>query len=103
MKDLVINLGDGSENDLEPRLYQYMTNLALEKGIEWAVENACGENDVAIGFAVYRVQWQFVGLECDDYEEVPNPETGCTEYKPVGEWYWEYGGPDFEVSCSWLA
>ncbi|QHS01723.1 hypothetical protein CPT_CIP9_187 [Enterobacter phage vB_EclM_CIP9] len=46
MKDLVINLGDGSENDLEPRLYQYMTNLALEKGIEWAVENAWGENDM---------------------------------------------------------
>lgn len=102
MKGQIINLGDGIEDDLEWKLYDYMTTLATEKGIDWAVENQWGENTVVIGGVAYEVQWQYVGLENEDYEAVPNPETGCTEFIPVGEWYWEYdNAPDFEVSSYW--
>ena len=101
MKDQIINLGDGTEDDLEPRLYEYMTSLAKEEGIDFAVENPWGENTVVIGGTAYEVQWQYVGLEPADYKEAPNKETGEMEYEPVGPWSWDYGGPDFEVSSYW--
>ena len=100
MKGQIINLGDGVEDDLEWRLYDYMVALAKEKGIDWAVENAWGENTVVIGGVAYEVQWQYVGLEPTDYKEVVYPQ-GELEYEPVGPWYWEYDGPDFEVSSYW--
>lgn len=102
MKGQIINLGDGVQDDLEWKLYEYMVALAKSEGIEWAVENAWGENTVVIGGVAYEVQWQFVGLENTDYELVQNKETGQTDYIPVGEWFWEYDdAPDFEVSSYW--
>lgn len=100
MKGQVINLDEGVEDDLEWRLYEYMVALAKEKGIEWAVENQWGENTVVIGGVAYEVQWQYVGLEPEDYEEKVYPQ-GEIEYEPVGPWSWEYGSPDFEVSSYW--
>lgn len=102
MNDQIIYLGEGTEDDLEWRLYHYMVELAKEKGIEWAVENTWGENTVVIGDVAYEVQWQYVGLEPEDYEEVPNKETGESDYKAIGPWHWEYDNePDFEVSSYW--
>lgn len=101
MKDEIINLGDIHEDELEVELWRFMVQRAKERGIEWAVENQWGENQVIISSGLYTVQWQFVGLEPADYKEVPNKETGEMDYEPVGPWSWEYEDPDFEVSCSW--
>ncbi|HFG0935053.1 hypothetical protein HWC54_gp073 [Klebsiella phage Marfa] len=102
MKDEIIVLNEAKgEEDLEWMLYEFMVKRANELGIDWAVQNAYGENEVVIKGVAYTVQWQYVGLEPADYKEIYNKETGEVDYDPVGPWSWEYGGPDFEVSSYW--
>ncbi|QIN95507.1 hypothetical protein [Yersinia phage vB_YenM_P8] len=91
-----IYLGDGKEDDLEYKLYEYMVALAKEEGIDFAVANPYGENTVVIGGTAYEVQWQYVGLESEVYEEDKHGD-----WHPMGPWYWDDGEPDFEVSSYW--
>lgn len=80
--------------DIEHLLYVAMTERA-EKDISYAIRNQWGEFIVNANGEEYSVQWQYVGLAC--YSE---PAT-ADETIDVDNWYWEYGGPDFEVSCMW--
>lgn len=96
MKNEVINLGVGKADDIEVLIYDFMVKRAAEKGIEWAIENQWGENEFVLNGIAYTVQWSYVGLESEEYEE---DDKG--EWHPVGPWYWEYDGPDFEVDSLW--
>lgn len=87
----------GDQVDLECCLKDEMIKRA--SNIQYAVDNPYGEFLVRQGEELHRVQWQYVGLEPEDYEEQVMPQ-GEIEYVPVGNWFWEYGSPDFEVSCS---
>ena len=49
MKDEIIVLNEAKgEEDLEWMLYEFMVKRANEFGIDWAVQNAYGENEVVI-------------------------------------------------------
>lgn len=91
----------GDQIDLETWLADVMIERATAD-IKYAVANQWGESRIKLGDEVHHVQWQYVGLEAEDYEEKYNEETQQLDYVPVGDWFWEYDGPDFEVSCSWL-
>ncbi|QBQ79137.1 hypothetical protein MM02_00087 [Escherichia phage vB_EcoM_MM02] len=91
-----IYLGDGNEDDLEYKLYEYMVSLAKEEGIDFAVANHWGENTVVIGGTAYEVQWQYVGLEPEEYNV-----TDDGKWIPIGPWSWNDDEPDFEVSSYW--
>ncbi|AJD81896.1 hypothetical protein YenMTG1_086 [Yersinia phage vB_YenM_TG1] len=82
------------EDDIEHLLYVAMTKRAT-KDILYAIKNPWGEFVVNINGEEYGVQWQYVGLAC--YSEPASSD----EPIDVDNWYWEYGGPDFEVSCLW--
>lgn len=86
--------GPYDQVELEGLLYEAMCERA--KDIQYAVDNPWGEFLVAMGDTVMAVQWQYAGLEPEDFVE---DDKG--EWQPVGDWYWEYDGPDFEVSCAW--
>ncbi len=96
LNEQTIFLGDGTEDDLEYKLYEYMVWLAKAEGIDFAVAHPYGENTVVIGGTAYEVQWQYVGLESEEYEEDKHGD-----WHPVGPWYWDDGEPDFEVSSYW--
>lgn len=88
--------GPYDQGELEALLYQEMCSRA-KNDIQYAIDNPWGEFRVMMGNRIIGVQWRFVGLEPEDYEE---NEHG--DWIPAGEYHWEYGGPDFEVSCSWV-
>lgn len=92
--------GPYDQSELEALLYKAMTERA-RLDIQYAINNPHGEFVVQMGDRNVGVQWQFVGLEAEDWEEVEKVGGEC-EWVPVGQWYWEYGGPDFEVSCAWV-
>lgn len=96
LKGQTIYLGDGNEDDLEFKLYEYIVALAKEEGIKFAVANPWGENTVVLGDIAYEVQWQYVGLESEEYDV-----TDDGKWHAIGPWFWDYGEPDFEVSSYW--
>ena len=96
LNEQTIFLGDGTEDDLEYKLYEYMVWLAKAEGIDFAVANQWGENTVVIGGTAYEVQWQYVGLESEEYDV-----TDDGKWIPIGPWSWNDDEPDFEVSSYW--
>lgn len=100
MKEVDLVFPAGDQIDLEHLLAVEMIRRASED-IQYAIDNQWGEFRIRQGDEIHGVQWTYVGLEPEDYEEVMT-EDGRLDYKPIGPWHWEYGGPDFEVSCSWL-
>jgi hypothetical protein len=90
----------GDQIDLETSLFRLMFERA-DEDMQYAIDNPWGEFLIQQGDELHSVQWTYVGLENTEYEEFVN-ENGHIDYCPIGEWYWEYDEPDFEVSCSWL-
>lgn len=91
--------GPYDQVELEGLLYKAMYERA-RLDIQYAIDNQWGEFIVKMGDTLMAVQWQYVGLEPEDFIEVEGPE-GEQKWEPVGPWHWEYDGPDFEVSCAW--
>lgn len=85
--------------DVESELFAVMVERA-SKDIQYAINNPWGEFRIKANGKVWGVQWQYVGLENTEYEDYED-EYGEVKFTPVGEWYWEYETPDFEVSCMW--
>ncbi|AAD42480.1 MULTISPECIES: hypothetical protein [Bacteria] len=96
LNEQIIFLGDGTEGDLEYKLYEYMIWLAKAEGIDFVVSNPYGENTVVIGGTAYEVEWRYVGLKSEEYDV-----TDEGKWIPIGPWFWEHGEPDFEVSSWW--
>lgn len=90
--------GPYDQVELEGPLCEAMCDRA-KADIQYAIDNPWGEFIVQMGDALIGVQWQYVGLEAEDYEE--HEVDGQLEWLPIGDYYWEYDGPDFEVSCAW--
>ncbi|QQG32226.1 hypothetical protein CkP1_0075 [Citrobacter phage CkP1] len=99
-KPIEMTFSAGDQIDLEHLITVEMIRRATED-IQYAIDNPLGEFYVRLGDEIHGVQWTYVGLEPEDYEEVVGDD-GRIYYDPIGKYHWEYGGPDFEISGSWL-